>query len=143
MSAEEDVDTTRTAVKTYIPTYQRDTWDEDADEMDMSRSEFVRSMVQAGRRGFELDGNEESPREDRDSDTEGSESPESSQEAVEHPFETRILSALSRAEYLSWEELVEAVTTDIEEQLETTLQELQADNVVRYSGPNGGYTIDQ
>ena len=55
----------------------------------------------------------------------------------------QILNALSRAEFLSWEELVEAVTSDVETQLETTLQDLQADNRVRYSGPNGGYTIDE
>lgn len=140
MATEDSVDTSRTAVKTYIPAYQRDQWDADADEMDMSRSEFVRSMIQAGRRGFEL-AEDESDGEERSDDGQatqpGNESP------TGHPFESRILSALSRAEYLSWEELVEAVTTDIEAQLETTLQELQADNVVRYSGPNGGYTIDE
>ena len=145
--ATEDVDTARTTVKTYVPAYQRAEWDAHAEELDMSRSEFVRSMVQAGRRGFgAVDGEGED--EERDSgvrrpsgDVAGDGTRTGDDE--ERPFEVQILNALSRAEFLSWEELVEAVTSDIEDQLETTLQDLQADNRVRYSGPNGGYTIDE
>lgn len=37
------------AVKTTVPAYQRDEWDQHADELGMSRSEFLRCMVQAGR----------------------------------------------------------------------------------------------
>ncbi|MEF8775358.1 MAG: DUF5805 domain-containing protein [Haloarculaceae archaeon] len=145
--ATEEVDATRTTVKTYVPAYQRAAWDGHADDLDMSRSEFVRSMVQAGRRGF---GDEEAAAPDSagpDSDT-PPEAGETAESAVgdgddQRPFETRILNALSKSEYLSWDELVETVTSDIEGQLETTVQDLQADNLVRYSGPNGGYTIDE
>lgn len=42
----------RTAVKTYVPAYQKEHWVEQAEELDMGLSEFVRTMVQAGRRGF-------------------------------------------------------------------------------------------
>src|SRR6056297_3280818 len=42
----------RRSVKTYVPAEQKDRWREHADELGMSQSEFVRTMVQAGRRGF-------------------------------------------------------------------------------------------
>lgn len=45
----------RVQVKTTIPAYQKRAWQDDADEFGMSLSEFVRSMVQAGRRGYEHD----------------------------------------------------------------------------------------
>jgi len=144
MSTEQG-ETTRTTVKTYVPAYQRETWDAHAEELDMTRSEFVRSMVQAGRRGFGADpgSDEGEPPTSRPTSVEGDDDGDVSSDENQRPFETRILNALSTAEYLSWDELVEAVTSDIEDQLETTLQELQADNRVRYSGPNGGYTIDE
>ena len=50
MSAED-----RVSVKTSVPEYQKRAWTENADAMDMTQSEFVRTMVQAGRRGFEAD----------------------------------------------------------------------------------------
>ena len=43
----------RTSVRTYVPEYQKEAWAAHADELDMSQSEFVRTMVQAGRSGFE------------------------------------------------------------------------------------------
>lgn len=137
MATDGDVNTDRTTVKTYVPAYQREAWDAHAAEMDMSRSEFVRSMVQAGRRGF---GGDEVHVED---DLAVQEESDGDTEDDTRPFETQIMDSLSTSGYLSWEELVEAITADIEDQVETTLQDLQADNVVRYSGPNGGYTIDE
>jgi len=41
----------------------------------------------------------------------------------------------------SWEELLEAVSDDIESRLDETLEELQAANEIRYSGRHGGYTV--
>ena len=50
----------RVSVQTYVPAGQRDRWREEADELDMSQAEYVRTMVQAGRRGFDLaDGGDE------------------------------------------------------------------------------------
>jgi ribosomal protein L17 len=46
---------------------------------------------------------------------------------------------LDDEEYLSWDELVEALTGDIESRLEDALQDLQSDDDVRYSGRHGGY----
>ena len=49
----QDLDTDRTSARTYVPGYQKTEWQRDADAKDMSLSEFIRCMVQAGRRGFE------------------------------------------------------------------------------------------
>jgi hypothetical protein len=103
----------------------------------MSRSEYLKTMVQAGRRGL-LD--ERSDSEDT-RDPSGNHPGSSGDEMPD--VESEILNALSTTEYLSWDDLVAAATEDIEERLEQTLQELQAADRVRYSGPNGGYTIDE
>jgi hypothetical protein len=141
--SESDVDTSRTAVRTYVPAYQREAWDEHADELGMSRSEFVRTMVQAGRRGFGGDGG--------DSDTADAETPSepeaertsSSVDSGGSGLEDRVVEALRSSDYLSWEQLLEAVTDDIEAGLEDALQRLQSEGRVTYSGRNGGYTIDE
>jgi len=41
----------------------------------------------------------------------------------------------------SWDELLEAVSDDIESRLDEALEELQANNRIRYSGRHGGYTV--
>lgn len=138
----------RVSVRTYVPEYQRDEWDEHADELDMSRSEFVRCMVQAGRRGFfddaAPDGETGSPASERSGSTER-EAEDSSRDddPAGEGLETRIIEALRAEGYRSWDELLAAMTEDIEERLEATLQELQAADEVRYSGRNGGYTLDE
>jgi hypothetical protein len=143
MATDAETDTSRTTVKTYVPSYQREEWDAHADDLEMSRSEFVRSMVQAGRRGFggPADG-VEGPDSDVEAETPDDDPETAKADTTERPFEAKILEALSTSDYLGWDELVTAVTSDIEADLETTLQELQTENVVVYSGPNGGYTID-
>ena len=128
-------------VKTYVPAYQKAAWVEHAEALDMSQSEFVRTMVQAGRRDFAVDpfpgdaepgrANEDEP--GRSSDSAGSGSGESGTQ-----FEDRVYALLER-DTLSWGELLEAVTDDVEGRLEDALQSLQAENRVVYSGRNGGY----
>ena len=44
---------TRVTINTYVPEYQRDLWKQHAELLDMNLSEFVRAMVQAGRRDFD------------------------------------------------------------------------------------------
>jgi|AntDeeMinimDraft_4_1070355.scaffolds.fasta_scaffold00474_18 hypothetical protein len=120
----DSADTSKTAVKTYVPAYQKAEWESHADELDMSQSEFVRTMVQAGRRGFES----------------GSAEPDSSDpDPGGSGLETQVLELLSTDTY-SWDELLEAVADDIESRLDETLEELQSENRVRYSGRHGGYT---
>jgi hypothetical protein len=119
-------DTSRSAVRTYVPTYQKEAWQDHADEMGMSQSEFVRTMVQAGRKGFELDHEEgTSPTTNPRGDG----------------LETRLLSVLKDHDYMSWDQLVSALTDDLEDRLDDALGELQGSNRIRYSGRHGGYTL--
>ncbi|CCQ32315.1 hypothetical protein HLRTI_003362 [Halorhabdus tiamatea SARL4B] len=122
----------RTAVKTYVPAYQKEAWQSHADELDMSQSEFVRTMVQAGRRQYTADeGTHESPQ----STSGDNRSPD------EHGLADRVRQQLSSEDALTWDELVAALTDDVESRLEEALDELQADNVVKYSGRDGGYIL--
>ncbi|QSG05620.1 DUF5805 domain-containing protein [Halapricum desulfuricans] len=127
----EQRDESRVTVKTYIPAYQKDEWQDDADELGMSQSEFVRTMVQAGRRGF-LEGETD--------DEQSSDTPPTT-ETTDSELEERVESVLTAGEYHSWDELLAEITDNIEDRLEETLADLQDRNVVRYSGRNGGYTL--
>lgn len=128
----DSAETTRTTVQTYLPAYQKELWQEHADRLDMSLSEFVRTMVQSGRRGFLDDGDETINDEMAENDTPAGPSTE---------LEDEILQALSTNEHLSWSDLVDAVVGDVEDRIEDTLQELQTENRVQYSGRHGGYTL--
>lgn len=124
----------RTAVKTYVPRYQKEIWAEHADELDMSQSEFVRTMVQAGRSDFDVDvAFDESSEGPDDADAEAAES--------SGDLESRVTRALRREGSLGWDTLVETLTADLEDDLEAALENLQESNVVRYSGRDGGYVI--
>jgi len=128
-------DTERVGVRTYVPRYQREAWEREAESMDMSRAEYVRTMVQAGRRSFDFGSSEEratsSPAEgDEDDATPGVDD-----------LEDRLLDLLESGDHYSWEELVAGLTDDIEDRLEETLGELQRRNQVQYSGRHGGYTL--
>jgi len=130
-----EADTERTVVKTYVPAYQREEWDDHADELDMSRSEFVKTMVQAGRRGF---GAEETA---TGTETEsGPEREDGSGSDRTDSLETVVLEMLSEGPR-DWEELLEELTAEIEEELDETLQSLQEAGTVRYSGRDGGYVL--
>ncbi|QLG47699.1 DUF5805 domain-containing protein [Natrinema halophilum] len=117
-------DRSRKAVKTYVPAYQKSEWQSHADDLEMSQSEFVRTMVQAGRKGFESATTEPAS---SDSDPGGD------------ALEKQVIELLSADTY-SWDELLEAVSDDIESRLDDTLEELQTNNRIRYSGRHGGYT---
>ncbi|TKX74069.1 hypothetical protein EXE46_11110 [Halorubrum sp. GN11_10-6_MGM] len=119
----------RQSVKTYVPTEQKDVWRDHADELGMSLSEFVRTMVQAGRRGFAPaeSGERVEPASDP-SDPSG------------HDLESGVERALESGPR-SWDELVQVVVGDVEDELEATLDDLQERNRVRYSGREGGYVL--
>ncbi|MCU4925160.1 DUF5805 domain-containing protein [Halobacteria archaeon AArc-dxtr1] len=122
-------DDERVAVKTYVPRYQKEAWSEHADTLEMSQSEFVRTMVQAGRRDFEIPS-------DGDSGEEATAAADS-----DDAFGDRILAALDRNGALGWDELVEALVDDVEADLDRELERLQDENVIRYSGREGGYVL--
>ncbi|ELZ35824.1 hypothetical protein C472_11284 [Halorubrum tebenquichense DSM 14210] len=116
-------------MKTYVPAEQKDVWRDHADELDMSLSEFVRTMVQAGRKGFTPD------------ESAGDEGPASEpSDPGGRDLETRVHAVLESGPR-SWDELVEAVVGDVEDELEATLDDLQARDRVRYSGRDGGYVL--
>lgn len=121
--------TDQKVVKAYVPAYQKERWREHADELEMSQSEFVKTMIQAGRRDFNL-GSEETERSGSKDETPGVDD-----------LEDRVLDVLGDG-YCSWDELVESLTQGIEDRLETTLQDLQRENRVQYSGRHGGYTVE-
>ncbi|WP_424018857.1 DUF5805 domain-containing protein [Halorientalis pallida] len=125
MSADGDVDTSRTSVRTYVPAYQKEEWSRQADRMDMSLSEFVRSMVQAGRRGFE-------------GGIDGAASTNPSAEN-DQGLEAQIVAELRERGCCSWDDLVTAVTDDIESELERTLQESPR---IQHSPRQGGYVLE-
>ena len=130
----DDADTDRAVVKTFVPTYQKSEWKRHADELDMSQSEFVRTMVQAGRRGFALDSESGTPKNRAEGASDAS-------DPGGDGLETRLLDLLESGEHLSWDQLVEELAGDFEDRLEETLQRLQNDNRVQYSGRRGGYTV--
>ncbi|WP_290817540.1 DUF5805 domain-containing protein [Halovivax sp.] len=134
-------DEDRVAVKTYVPRYQKARWRTHADELDMSQSEFVRTMVQAGRSKIAVSTNSSTPsssgvrpgfedRSDREASDRGS-----------NDFESRIRDVLESTDAMDWDQLVDALVDDVEAELDAALERLQADNEIRYSGRNGGYVL--
>jgi antitoxin component of RelBE/YafQ-DinJ toxin-antitoxin module len=112
MSSAEDQD--RASIMTYIPQYQKDVWVEHAAALGMSQSEFVRTMVQAGRRDFPVD-------------------------TLTPDLQRRVISMITEAGVLDWEALLAEVRGDIESELEEALAALQEANRIRYDGRQGGY----
>ena len=110
-------DESRTRVQTYVPRYQRDEWERRAESLDMSLSEFVRTMTQAGKQGFDevvdAGSSEESPA-----------TPSSTPDSGGSGLEDRVLSTLSADEYQGWDELVESVQEEFEADLGDSIDEL-------------------
>lgn len=123
---ESESNTERVTVRTYVPAYQKEIWKDDADELGMSQSEFVRTMVQAGRRGFDL---------------ESGEGKSSAENSGGDDLTNTVLEVLSGEGCLSWEELLDSAFDSIEGRLDDALAELQETNRVRYSGRRGGYCL--
>ncbi|AXR78104.1 DUF5805 domain-containing protein [Natrarchaeobaculum sulfurireducens] len=125
----------RVAVKTYVPAFQKEAWQRHADELEMSQSEFVRTMVQAGRRDYDV------PSSELSGVTHDTQEATSGDSGDENGFSDRILEALEREGVLDWDALVDALIDDVEADLDAELQHLQDENMVRYSGRDGGYVV--
>ncbi|PSP48706.1 hypothetical protein BRC75_05805 [Halobacteriales archaeon QH_7_69_31] len=125
----------RVSVQTYVPAAQREVWRDEADEMDMSQAEYVRSMVQAGRRSFDLDG----------SGTEGAELSEERGSPAANPggsgLKDSVLDVLESEGVADWDDIRAAATDDIDDRLEEALSDLQAEDAIRYSGRRDGYVV--
>jgi hypothetical protein len=131
-------DDERVTVRTYVPAWQRERWREEADRRGMSQSEFVRTMVQAGRRGFGREGDPggSNPVEGDDRDaTPGV-------NGGEDGLERRVLELVEEEGPLEWDGLVEGLVGDFEDRLETALDDLQSSNRLKHSGREGGYVVD-
>lgn len=128
----------RVAVQTYVTERQRELWREEADDLDMTQAEYVRTMVQAGRRSFSLYTESDSLNTD-------SKNPVKDRSPAVTPggdgLKTRVLDVLHAEEFADWDVLLAGVTDDIEERLEEALDELQSEDRIRYSGRHGGYTV--
>lgn len=115
-------DEERTVVKTTVPAYQKDIWVKHADELGMTQAEFVRTMVQAGRRGFELD-------------------PPETQSPAATPgvdgLEDHVLDILSSNGAVSFDKIVNPLVDDLEIHVDDVLQSLMDENRVRYSRREG------
>ncbi|MFT4883524.1 MAG: hypothetical protein ACI8U4_001031 [Natronomonas sp.] len=127
----------RVSVQTYVSSSQRELWREEADDLDMSQAEYVRTMIQAGRRSFDLDSGSSLNTNPRNPDQPDSDHPTPGVDGLKD----RILDVLRSEEFADWDTLLAGVTDDIEDRLEETLDELQSEDRVRYSGRHGGYTV--
>jgi hypothetical protein len=113
------------AVKTYVPPYQKERWREHADRLGMSQSEFVRTMVQAGRRDFEVPERSAATPDDEPGKATGS------------GLEPQVKELLDPEDGRSWDELLERLTENTEDRLESALDALQERNVVKYRRREG------
>ena len=129
----ESADDERVRATTYVPRRQKEEWATEAERLDMSQAEFLRTMVQAGRRGFDL--GEASA--GSQSDGEGG-----STDATPgvDGLERRLLRVLREEGHAGWDELVEAVTEDVEERLESAIEDLQRESRIAHS-PRRGYRV--
>ncbi|WP_232701660.1 DUF5805 domain-containing protein [Halobacterium wangiae] len=116
----------RAVVKTYVPPDQKEAWAEHAEQLDMSQSEFLRSMVQAGRRGFLAD-REEGGSEDATPGGQG--------------LEDRVLSTLSAEGVVSWGQLVEELSGDFEDRLDEAVQSLSDAGEIRFDPRRDGFVL--
>ncbi|WP_396890819.1 DUF5805 domain-containing protein [Natronomonas sp.] len=128
----------RVSVQTYVTSAQRNRWQREAEKLDMSQAEYVRTMVQAGRRGFDLN----IDRNNLNSSTSMAVKAETTNPTPGvDDLHRRILDVLDASEFADWDALLAGVTDDIEERLDDTLDELQSEDRIRYSGRHGGYTV--
>jgi hypothetical protein len=131
----------RVTVRTYVPTWQRERWREEAEVRGMSQSEFVRTMVQAGRRGFDRSG-DSAPSDGRNPVKGADRDVTPGVEAGGSPLEERVLELVEREGPLEWDGLVDGHVGDYEDRLEETLDDLQSANRLKHSGRAGGYVVD-
>jgi hypothetical protein len=114
----------RAVVKTYVPPEQKSEWRAHADELDMSQSEYLRTMVQAGRRGFLGDREEGGS---RDANPRGD------------ALEDRVLDVVDSVGVASWDDLVTELSEDFENRVEDAVQSLSEDGAIRYDPRRDGY----
>lgn len=93
-------------------------WDERADELDMSRSEFIRTMVEAGDKNLSL----VSPFENI---------------GTGESLKEQVLESLEEDEYKDWDTILTELTERMERELEETLNELLDEDRIDFSPRQG------
>ncbi len=111
----------RVAVKTYIPAEQKQIWEDHAANLEMTMSEFIRTMVQSGRSPFTVEG-----------------TPSSDANPGGDDLETAILDVLQQGP-ATFDELSEEIIGELEANLDRTLMEMDA---VVVSGRTGQYRLE-
>ena len=147
----EDVDTERVAITARVPAYQKEEWVKEADKLDMSQSEYLRTLVQAGRHDLGIAEDigpvihaEHSIGSDQEEQINDSQHQDTSTEQFNlrsDGLKAHLLEEIEREEILSFDDLVRTIAGDIEEQVDDALADLQSSDRVRYNGREGGYTM--
>lgn len=116
----------RAPVKTYVSQEEKAEWKAQAEQLDMSLAEYVRNMVNVGKRNFDIQPIETLP---------AGVNPQG------EDLETTVVQTLADRDHVSWAELVDIFSDVDEQRLNELLQALQNDNRIEHDGPNGGYTL--
>jgi hypothetical protein len=112
-------------IEVEVPANLLRAWEHQASKAKLSVSEYVVRMTEAGRMSVQMQ-------------------PASGGDAAAMSVEQltdEVVEQLRHEEAVSWDQLVDAISKNLEEQLEDALERLQADDVVRYSGLKGGYRL--
>jgi len=104
-------------IKLSVPEHLCEKWDEDAVKYADSRSEFIRMMVEAGRKKFEAI--------EKEADESSS-------------LEDTVLETVARNEGAAPEEILD----ELEQEMMTELERLDDSGVIRYSPKEGGYIAE-
>ena len=131
MPNQDTVDTERTVVTTYVPSYQKSQWETHADGLDMSLSEFVRSMVQAGRRGFDPESNGHMVGENTGIQTSDVEETGSTDATPRVDTRKLVIQTLEEDGPLTGEEIVDGVLDEWRSDIAETLETLQNQGVIQ------------
>lgn len=113
----------RKRVRTSAPEDQIEIWEKEADEMNVTRAEYMRTMIQAGRRNF------------------GLAEPQDTAESDGIDVEERVIEALEQHGELSWDELLEIAVGDVEEEVESTINTLEENDRVQVSLRNNSVSL--
>ncbi len=105
-----------------VPKRERAQWQDHADELNMSYSEYYRSMIRAGQREFGLA--DETPTDDTQNDD----------------LEARIRDQLSPDQPVQFDDLVDAIVGDLEDEIEDVLMNLDE---ATYRPRSGGYVLER
>ncbi|MFB6362149.1 MAG: DUF5805 domain-containing protein [Halobacteriales archaeon] len=115
-------------VKTTVSPDLKAAWADDADHFDMSQSEFVRTMVQAGRHWFDLESSK-----DR--------SPGANPRG--NALEDRVRAILREHDEVPFEDIVDEVANGIERDVDAILQSFDDDGLVHHSNVDGYALIEE